>query len=54
MTEKNQEWKKVSNFGNGEIFSRGNERKLVTPNMEDIKYRVEPIKIKPIEPSKEK
>lgn len=35
-----EQWKPVISFGNGMIFAKGNERKIVTPGMSDFHYMV--------------
>lgn len=36
-----EQWKPVVPFGNGMIFAKGNERKIVTPGMSDFHYMVD-------------
>jgi hypothetical protein len=33
-------WVKISGFGDGVIYARGDERKIVTPGHKDFKYSV--------------
>ena len=40
--KENEEWEKVTSFGNGIIYAKGNERKLVTPDAPDFEYIVNP------------
>lgn len=44
----NKEQKKVLNFGDGELYARGSERKLVTPNQPDFTYVVKDIGIREV------
>ena len=38
------EWEAVDFFGDGVIWAKDNQRKLVTPNLPDFDYSLKPIK----------
>lgn len=40
MTEKETEWKRITDFGDGAIFAAGDERKIVTLGSVDFHYQV--------------
>lgn len=41
--EKLEKWTKIGRFGSGVIFSSGDKRKIVTPDLGNFYYNVKPL-----------
>ncbi len=48
ISQEKAEWKALMTFGNGVIYAREGERKIVTPGRGDFEYQVERSKPKDV------